>query len=553
MSPSTLRTMLSYTSSCRIVLHCRTLYRTAMICLLGWGIFVAIFGIVLFQQHQNFQPHNSAPSSGMRSFTSLSTRNVSVSSPFENRSTTTENVVKLSKQKQIKSRLGERKYKSQPASGIIRKDASPLKKDQSDGPQENTYLQSLKGLPNWAGRADHKVAVGDTDPEPFQVLDARCNSFDHSIKRPRHGCDANNHTRNVFCNFDQLRIDNGKIKMDQGGEVLSTVMGRGEDPEFPKYKPGAFALSTKPDNQVLTEWRYDLHYLEGVLNAMLYPSEENRGKIDLSCDETYPGITLFITRYEYVNLYHTLTDWWSAYFVLPEDYWQQPHRVVVLDGHAQGGLDDVWKVLFGDFHFIKHLPKGKGLCFEKAVFVPAGYKASLYPDLMRERCPNQTMASDFSQFVLGRYNLQSVQPIWGNIVIIDRQPYVSHPRSDTSTFRRKSSNFEKLQSTLEKIPHVTVQLVRLETLSFREQLKLIRQAHVLIGNHGAGLTHLMFMDQSHSHVLEISVHELEYFQYLSKWRGISLEIIQHFDSDFGDEQINKVSDLVQGFMAMRGK
>jgi hypothetical protein len=219
-----------------------------------------------------------------------------------------------------------------------------------------------------------------------------------------------------------------------------------------------------------------------------------------------------------------------------------------LDGHAQGGLDDVWKVLFGDFHFVKHLPKGKGLCFEKAVFIPAGYNAPLFPDFKRPRCPNQTMASDFSQFVLGRYNLQSVQPNWGNIVIIDRQPYVSHPRSDTSKFQRKSNNFEKLQSTLEKIPNVTVQLVRLESLSFEEQLKLIRQAHILIGNHGAGLTHLMFMDQSRSHVIEFAVDSRDFFPYLSQWHGINLETIQHSKRDFGDEQINKACDLVYGFI-----
>ncbi|KAL3904010.1 MAG: hypothetical protein SGARI_005122, partial [Bacillariaceae sp.] len=313
--------------------------------------------------------------------------------------------------------------------------------------------------------------------------------------------------------------------MAQGGEVLSTVMGREEDIEFPKYQRGAFSVQKKPDYQVPMEYRSRLHYLEKVLNAVRYPTQKNNFSVDTSCDETYPGVTLFTTRYEYVNLYHTLTDWWSAYYVLPEDYLQKPHRVVFMDGHAQGGLDDTWRVLFGDFHFIQHLPKGKGLCFEKAVFIPAGYKTPIFPDFERDRCPRKEMTAAFSDFVLGQYNLASIQPIRGNVVIIDRQPYVSHPRSDLSNFKRQSSNMDALQASLQKIPGVKAQLVRLELLSFGEQLKLIREAHVLIGLHGAALSHLMFMDRSRSHVVEFTVDANDFFEYLSEWKGINHEMI----------------------------
>jgi glycoprotein 2-beta-D-xylosyltransferase len=302
-------------------------------------------------------------------------------------------------------------------------------------------------------------------------------------------------------------------------------MGRKEYVELPKYQRGAFALQTKPNYQVPKEYRSKLHYLQDVLNSIRYPTEKNDFNVDVSCDETFPGITLFTTRYEYVNLYHTLTDWWSAFFVLPEDYFEKPHRVVFLDGHAQGGLDDVWKVLFGDFYFIQHLSKGKGLCFERAVFIPAGYKAPLFPDFERVRCPRKDLAAAFSDFVLGQYNLQSVSPTRGNVVIIDRQPYISHPRSDASKFQRKSSNNDMLKSELDEIPGVNVQLARMEELSFGQQLKLVREAHFLIGLHGAALSHLMFMDRSKSHVLEFSPTSTDFFKYLSEWKGIHHKLI----------------------------
>ncbi|KAG7353381.1 DUF563 domain containing protein [Nitzschia inconspicua] len=532
--------------------------------LISWGICVAAFGFILVQHHQKelqngFYGQNKNVLPGLRPSNSMGSKNKEpYSSSFDSMSNigiqqqgyawmqahkhATEDMFKLPQQL-----LGG---ESRPAAGVTPQNNN----GQGDSPQ-SSYFRSFGGLPEWMGKKNHELAIGDTKYSlesdlAKEMLQPQCTNFDHSIKRPQHGCEVNEDTLIVFCNFDQLRIDVSKIDMDRGGEALETVMGREESAEFPKYQRGAFTLATKPDYQVPVPLRSNLHYLENVLNAVRYPTEKNKGKLNLSCDQTYPGVTLFITRYEYVNLYHTLTDWWSAYFVMPNDFTERPHRVVFLDGHAQGGLDDVWRVLFGEYHFVKYLPEGKGLCFEKAVFIPAGYKSPLYPDFDRNRCPNRAMATAFSDFVLTRYNLNWVEPIKGNVVIVDRQPYVSHPRSDTSKFQRKSSNFKELQSRLEKINGVTTQLVRLETHSFAEQLKLIRQAHVLIGHHGAALSHLMFMDRIKSHVIEFTSDYNDFFHYLSEWHGIDHEMINvGYLGTLEADQLKSVVDLVLGFMA----
>ena len=159
------------------------------------------------------------------------------------------------------------------------------------------------------------------------------------------------------------------------------------------------------------------------------------------------------------------------------------------------------------------------------------------------------MAEEFSDFVLQKYNLQSIQPIRGNVVIIDRQPYISHPRSDVSKFHRQSSNNDVLKSALEKIPSVKVQIARMETLSFGQQIKLVREAHVLIGIHGAALSHLMFMDKSKSHVLEFSPESSDFFQYLAEWKGIHHEMIYtNTDWTASGEEVEPTVDFVRGFM-----
>ena len=404
----------------------------------------------------------------------------------------------------------------------------------------------------------------DDDNAEFSTTENKyeCDKFDHSIKRPTHGCQVNNDTRTVFCNFENLRIDTELIKMIAlGGEVLSTVMGRTEETEFPIYQRGAFSTSTKPNYDVPTEFRSGLHYVENVLNSLRYPSPQNKYKIDLSCKNTYPGTTLFITRYEYVNLYHTITDWWNAFSVLPRTKYNflrnegisKPDRVVFLDGHAQGLLDSTWQTLFGKYHYIKHIGGvyDGGICFERAIFIPPGYQSPLFNAKQNvNRCPNRDMAASFSNFVLEQYDLlRQTEVIRGNVVLIDRQPFVSHPRSDPKNLARQvtKSELNDLKKKLNNISDVTVNLVRLETMTFAEQLKLIRQTHILIGMHGAALSYLMFMDETKSHTIEFQKDDQDFFDYMSKWKGIDYELVglEWTDDESSTLSFNAIQDITQ--------
>ncbi len=437
---------------------------------------------------------------------------------------------------------------------------------------QSAILQNLKG-PEQENRGQE---IRDASRDEWkslhdEMIDGACSKFDHSVRRPKHGCEVNKDTRILYCNFENLRIDTKNIDMvARGGEDLSSnVMGRPEEDEFPTYHKAAFSTPTKPKFDVPDEYRSGHHYLENVLNAFRYPTEKNKGKLDLSCQKTYTGTTLFITRYEYVNLYHTLTDWWNAFFVLPrntkskgvisglfqseatpsknkgiatESVPQKPDRVVFLDGHAKGMLDSVWETLFGEYHYIKHMGEtagGGGICFERAIFVPAGYNSPLLKNYKREACEDKGLTTDFADFVLNQYGLSESKVIPGSIVVIDRQPFVSHPRSDPNNAARRFENSEihELERKLRSIPGVRVKLVRLEKLSFRQQLKLMRETHVLIGIHGAGLSNLLFMDETISHCIEFESNLLEHFSYLSKWKGMDHSIV--------DLSNNGIHDAVQ--------
>lgn len=310
-----------------------------------------------------------------------------------------------------------------------------------------------------------------------------------------HGCVASELTKIIYCQFENLRIDIAKVNCVKGGEMLSTVMGRSEDVEFPKYTLGAFQTKTTP-NIPTTLNKDDMYYIQDVVNSLETKEPQH-------CETTIPGITMFIARYEYCNLYHTMTDWWNTFLALPTPSAAKSMQLVLLDGHAEGSLDAVWSAIFANVTFVQQLPKG-GVCFEKAILIPPGYMSHLWPRYRTwtasKRCPDMTEA--FVQFMVQSLGLEHVQRIPGLVLLIDRIPYIGHPRSNPGNAKRIIQNMADVRDRLANQTNAKeVRLVQFEKMTFREQLELIRSAHVMIGNHGAGIAHLTFL-QDGTHVLE---------------------------------------------------
>jgi len=56
--------------------------------------------------------------------------------------------------------------------------------------------------------------------------------------------------------------------------------------------------------------------------------------------------TVALTRREYANLYHTMSDWYNVFLLTQFFNVTQPARVLLVDAHPAGPLDDAWNVLF---------------------------------------------------------------------------------------------------------------------------------------------------------------------------------------------------------------
>jgi hypothetical protein len=350
--------------------------------------------------------------------------------------------------------------------------------DLLDAPETNPLLDT------WASS---KVAY-DT-AEDYQSC-----ALNRPFVRPAHGCIVDPETKIPYCQIQNLRIDVSKIKSPVGGEDLDTVMGRDENVEFPKYNKGAFTVDEPLDISSDIDKKM-FYYIENVTQALTVSP-------GLECAESVSTPTLFLTRYDYVNLFHTLADWWNAFFVLEDD--KTKIQVVFLDAHAEGALDAVWERVFGPVSFVKQLSEG-GVCFDNAIFVPSGYASVLRPrerkNFMSAPCP--VMAKVFVNFFLRKFKLEQVKMDEGRVTIIDRVPHISHPRSDPSKESKEIDNLEYVKERIMKDTNATVvELINLEQMPFVEQLTLMRKTHILIGHHSAGLSHLLFLPDG-AHVLEL--------------------------------------------------
>lgn len=346
-------------------------------------------------------------------------------------------------------------------------------------------------------------------------------------------------TQRPHCQFHDMRIHVTRMHAAaQGGEVLSTVMGQAESAEFLSYDAGAFVVVHDDDLQLPESHPPAFHYMHDVLRAVQSSTVENT----TTCAETWNGTTLLITRYEYVNLYHTMTDWWNTFFSMPYDNGnvEKVNHLIFLDAHPQGTLDSVWQQLFAhQVHWARHLPDH--LCFEHARFVPPGYTSSLYPR-HTPLCSDAAQADAFVQFVLQSYQLQNVQREPGHIVVLDRVSYVAHPRSHIHAVPQRG--LTNLRTLAERLPqelaasHIDwrVTVSTMIDLSMPEQLALVRSADILIANHGAGLTHLLFLEDG-ADVVELSC-GLNFFTHLQTWRPdvthhcIKKQLSSHVSEEF---------------------
>ena len=253
--------------------------------------------------------------------------------------------------------------------------------------------------------------------------------------------------------------------------------------------------------------------------------------------------TIAITRYEYVNIYHTMTDFYNAFMLMEFfNYTQGQTNILIMDGHPRGTLDPIWSVLFNSTTRLGHLKKRTK--FTNLVWNIQGYNSYLM-DHFAESVP---LIEEFRTFFLKSYRIIDNHVLNCDkisLLFIWRHDYVAHPRNPNGFISRKIYNENELVNHIRaKFPGFKVNGLQIDLFSMNQQLDWIVNTDILIGMHGAGLTHTLFLP-SRAGVVELLPNywtaAKEHFEALSRWRELVYE--QWTNSDPHNEKPNRFTRM----------
>ena len=209
----------------------------------------------------------------------------------------------------------------------------------------------------------------------------------------------------------------------------------------------------------------------------------------------------------------------EALETLSESYYSatraKESQVVILDDRADGPFFELWSLLTGRPTLrLAQLPADD--CEQNILLpLPGGSNPLWFSDWSPQSCKISTLIKAFSKRILGHYGistlLQKGRPI--TITIINRQ--------ETRRLQDIHQYTELLRQEYQD-SNIRVELVDFAAMGFKEQLEKVTKTDVLVGVHGAGMVHTMFMEPN-SAVVEIFPPRLEYpvYRNLAKLKGVN--------------------------------
>ena len=136
------------------------------------------------------------------------------------------------------------------------------------------------------------------------------------------------------------------------------------------------------------------------------------------------------------------------------------------------------------------------------------------------------LLEEFRNFVIRSFKIEDSRKLNCStlrILFIWRRNYVAHPRNPQGRVQRKIKNEDELEESLKlEFPSLIIRGLQLDTYSMREQLKIVTGTDILIGMHGAGLVHSLFLP-SHGALVELFPERkkrLTHFRSIALWHGL---------------------------------
>ncbi|MCJ1295141.1 hypothetical protein MMC34_006702 [Xylographa carneopallida] len=261
-----------------------------------------------------------------------------------------------------------------------------------------------------------------------------------------------------------------------------------------------------------------------------YVKTDDAGGSLLVPSKSSPNFSILVKREEKVtNLWHSLMEISALSmtldvlratqdqatgmaFLTAEDVHQT--QVVILDSHPDGPYYDLW-TLFASKPVIRidQLPTTEVVDVNTLIVPLPGASNPLWQgDWKSHSCDHSELLRVFSERVLKFYSVDMEPTNLDSPLVLT---FID--RKEKRRLINKDLYIENLRA---KFPAIDIQMVDFAALSFVEQIRIARRTDILVGVHGAGLTHELFQRPG-SAVVEVIPHSLAHkgFRNLAKLLG----------------------------------
>ncbi|KAH8774416.1 hypothetical protein F5883DRAFT_412613 [Diaporthe sp. PMI_573] len=205
---------------------------------------------------------------------------------------------------------------------------------------------------------------------------------------------------------------------------------------------------------------------------------------------------------------------------------------VVFDDDRHHALEDLWSIVGkGPTRTSDLVP---GTCYGNVIVPMPGSSSPFWSALignMKQACYRQTLLNTLVDRVFNHYGVEprSSSDIREDLIIT----IVNRAEN------RKLINLDSWVTTLRaRYPNFKIDVVDFATISFVDQLRLVQNTDVLVGHHGAAMTHTMFMAPESAVVEVLPPYFLQRgFRSLGRMRGL-----QYFTAQsMWEEEYNNIT------------
>lgn len=308
--------------------------------------------------------------------------------------------------------------------------------------------------------------------------EAWCQGGQSSLFCYRHSYAHNSKKTGLFCEGFNITIDGSRVK---GAPVAQKV--RGGD-LYLSFGLGA----TSADCSRTSQWK------QGLL--MPHMSLQLRGLVTGPTPagaRRESGTTYLMARDEDCeNMFHSTADHLNAYLVgeiLRLDW--NTVKTLLWDRHPDGPFKELIERAYSGGAPLSRASRDT-VVYERLIFHLESPAGIVFPKVAGPRgvmrCRGSSLWQGYSKHVLKSFGEFDVPPPdLPNVLMSVRR------RTKAKNVGRVFSDENTLVSVLKQGNGMRYEVVDLATLTFAEQLAKVRRANVLVGAHGAGLMHVLFL------------------------------------------------------------